>query len=217
MVRPSLDSPTVYAAVDLDTALGSALQKQQSELRQMERRKRELQELSKQQRFRPSDEVSTFKIIKSLNELIAIGMNTLNSTEEEWLMVCPPILSLVGSLFTLEETKEFIDCGGVMKIITDVSYPYLESMQQYLDIGAEARHFEQYRGIMFGVFDRKICGSFINIGIRRVSLDEAISMLWTDDPAYVRYLVSTFEILWQQSVPGAQRLQELLKQGPPQT
>jgi hypothetical protein len=129
-------------------------------------------------------------------------MNTLNSTEEEWLMVCPPILSLVGSLFTLEETKEFIDRGGVMKFITDISYPYLESMQQYLDIGAEARHFEQYRGIMFGVFDRKICGSFMNIGIGRVSLDEPISMLWTDDPAYVRYLVSTFEILWQQSVPG---------------
>jgi sugar-specific transcriptional regulator TrmB len=147
MVRPSLDSPTVfYAAVDLDTALDSALKKQQSELRQMERGKWELQELSKQQRFRPSDEASTFKIIKSLNELIAIGMNTLNSTEEEWLMVCPPILSLVGSLFTLEETKEFVDRGGVMKIITDVSYPYLESTQQYLDIGAEARHFEQYRG-----------------------------------------------------------------------
>jgi len=80
MVRPSLDSPAVYAAVDLDAALDSALKKQQSELRRMERRKRELQELSKQQRFRPSDEVSTFKIIKSLNELIAIGMNTLNST-----------------------------------------------------------------------------------------------------------------------------------------
>jgi sugar-specific transcriptional regulator TrmB len=64
MVRPSLDSPTVYAAVDLDAALDSARKKQQSELRQMERRKRELQELSKQQRFRPPDEVSTFKIIK---------------------------------------------------------------------------------------------------------------------------------------------------------
>jgi sugar-specific transcriptional regulator TrmB len=146
VVCPSLDSPTVYAPVDLDAALDSALKKQQSELRQMERRKRELQELSKQQRFRPSDGVSTFKIIKSLNELIAIGMNTLNSTEEEWLMVCPPTLSLVGSLFTLEETKEFIDRGGVMKFITDVSYPYLESMQQYLDIGAEARHFEHTAG-----------------------------------------------------------------------
>jgi sugar-specific transcriptional regulator TrmB len=31
MVRTSFDSPTVYAAVDLDTALGSALQKHDSE------------------------------------------------------------------------------------------------------------------------------------------------------------------------------------------
>jgi hypothetical protein len=39
-------------------------------------------------------------------------MTALNSSEEEWLMVCPPILSVVGSLFTLEEPKAFIDRGG---------------------------------------------------------------------------------------------------------
>jgi sugar-specific transcriptional regulator TrmB len=51
MVRPSLDSPTIYTAVDLDTALKSALRKRESELREMEASKRELQELSKQQPF----------------------------------------------------------------------------------------------------------------------------------------------------------------------
>ncbi|MFZ0925027.1 MAG: helix-turn-helix domain-containing protein [Halobacteriota archaeon] len=83
MVRPSFDSPTVYAAVDLDTALGSALQKQESELREMEERKRELQELSQQQRFRASDEVSTFKIIKSIKELVAVSMPLIDSMQEE--------------------------------------------------------------------------------------------------------------------------------------
>ncbi len=68
MVPPSLDAPTIYTAVDLETALGATLKKQESELREMEERKRELQELSKQQKFRPSDEVSTFKIIKSVKE-----------------------------------------------------------------------------------------------------------------------------------------------------
>jgi sugar-specific transcriptional regulator TrmB len=217
MVRPSLHAPTVYAAVDLETALDSALKKQQSALRQMETRKRELEELSKQQRFRPSDEFSTFKIIKNLNELVAVGLTALESSEEEWLLVCPPILSLVGSLFTLEQTKEFIARGGAMKIITDVSYPYLESMQQFLDIGADAHHLDQYSGIYFTVFDRKICGSAINIDIRRASLNESLSMLWTDDPTYVKYLVSTFEVLWEHSVPGAPKIQELLKQGPPKS
>jgi sugar-specific transcriptional regulator TrmB len=65
MVNPSLDSPTVYAALELDIVLDAALKKHEAELREMERRKQELQEMSKQQRFRPSDEFSTFKIINA--------------------------------------------------------------------------------------------------------------------------------------------------------
>ena len=91
-----------------------------------------------------------------------------------------------------------------MKIITDVSYPYIESVQQHLDIGVDGRHFDQYRGIMFAVFDRKICTSAINFDFTRASLDQPISMLWTDDPTYAEYLVSTFELLWEQAVPAAQ-------------
>ena len=64
MVYSSLDTPTIYSAVDLDVAVESAVKKQESELREMEARKRELQELAKQQRFRPSDEIATFKVLK---------------------------------------------------------------------------------------------------------------------------------------------------------
>ncbi len=63
MVRPSLDSPTLYTAVELETALEAALKTHEAELHEMERRKRELEELSRQQRFLPSDEVSTFETI----------------------------------------------------------------------------------------------------------------------------------------------------------
>src|SRR5512136_1682934 len=48
MVRPSLDSPTLYTAVELETALESALKKHESELREMEQRKRQLEELAQQ-------------------------------------------------------------------------------------------------------------------------------------------------------------------------
>ncbi|MGZ4911444.1 MAG: TrmB family transcriptional regulator, partial [Halobacteriota archaeon] len=41
MVRPSLDSPTMYTAVELDSALDSALKQHETELREMEMRKRE--------------------------------------------------------------------------------------------------------------------------------------------------------------------------------
>ncbi|HEX7515221.1 MAG TPA: hypothetical protein VF393_06505 [archaeon] len=49
-----------------------------------------------------------------------------------------------------------------------------------------------------------------------VSLDQQMAALWSDDPTYAQYLMSTFEMLWQQSVPVEERIQELLEQGPPQ-
>jgi hypothetical protein len=81
----------------------------------------------------------------------------------------------------------------------------------------EVRHFDKYSGLLFFVFDEKICLNVINIAdVKRVSLNIPLSVLWTDDPAYAQYLISTFEMVWQQSIPAEQRIQELLKQGPPQ-
>jgi len=42
MVTPSLDSPTVYTAVELDMALDRTLKKRESELREMEQKQQEL-------------------------------------------------------------------------------------------------------------------------------------------------------------------------------
>ncbi len=214
MVSPSLETPTVYAAVELDIALEAAYKKHETELREMERRKQELQELSKQQRFRPSDEFSTFKIVKSVKELIGLAMPTLTTTVDEWTSVLPAIFFVVSSLYTIEDMKKFIARGGKIKSITDISYEYVDSIQQHLDIGIDVRHFDKYTGIMFSVFDRKISVSAINADIKRISLTEPLTALWTDDPTYAEYLMSTFALLWEQAVPAAQRITELLKQGP---
>ncbi|MGD0171151.1 MAG: helix-turn-helix domain-containing protein [Halobacteriota archaeon] len=216
MVRPSLDSPTVYAAVDLDTALGSALQKQESELREMETRKRELQELSKQQRFRPSDEVSTFKIIKSIKELIAVMLPVINSLHEDWTMLLPAVAAVIGAQFGVDEAAyEFVKRGGRVRMMINISYPIAKITQGYLDNGIEVRHFGQ-EGINFTIFDKRICISAISADVTRISPNESIAALWTDDPTYARYLLSTFETLWKQSIPAAERIEELIKAGPPQ-
>jgi len=217
VVRPSLDSPTVYTAVDLETALESALKKHETELREMETRKRELEELSRQQRFRPSDEVSTFKILKSMSEVMTMTLSTLASAEKEWIAVVPPILTVFSSLFVIEGDKEFLDRGGRIRFITDITYPYVELIRQHLDAGMEVRHFDKYSGLLFCVFDGKIGVSGINVDdVTRVSLSVPVSVLWTDDTTYAQYLTSMFELLWQQSVPAEERIEELLKQGPPQ-
>jgi sugar-specific transcriptional regulator TrmB len=216
MVNPSLETPTVYSAVDLDTALDAALKKHETELREMERRKQELQELSKQQPFSPSDEFSTYKILKRAGDAVTMALSTLNSTEKEWVAVIPAILTVWSSLYNLEDDKKFIDRGGKIRFITDITYPYVELIQQHLDMEMEVKHLDKYTGIMFFVFDKKISMSVINADLKRVSLDEPVSVLWTDDPAYAQYLVSTFEILWERSIPAAERIEELLKEGPPQ-
>jgi sugar-specific transcriptional regulator TrmB len=215
MVSPSLETPTVYAAVELDIALEAALKKHETELREMERRKQELQELSKQQRFRPSDEFSTFKIIKSLKEGLGLAMPALGSTVDEWINVTPPIFLVIASLYIIEDEKKFIDRGGKIKVITDFSYPYIETVQQLLDIGNDVRQLTGYRGIMFSVFDKKVSTSAINVDINRVSLDTSMSLLWTDDQTYAEYLIATFEMLWEQAVPAARWIEELLKEEPP--
>jgi HTH-type transcriptional regulator, sugar sensing transcriptional regulator len=217
MVRPSLDSPTIYTAADLDNALESAVRKHESELREMEVRKRELQELAKEERFRPLEEVSTFKILKSVKDVMTVALSALTSAEKEWIAIVPPLATVLSSLFVIEDDKEFIDRGGRIRFITDITYPMIEIIREHLDAGLEVRHFDQYSGLLFFVFDGKICMSAINVaGLKRASLSELVSVLWTDDPAYAQYLVSTFEMVWQQSIPAGERIQELLKQGPPQ-
>jgi sugar-specific transcriptional regulator TrmB len=215
MVNPSLETPTVYAAVELDIALEAALRKHETELREMEVRKQELQELSQQQHFRPSDEFATFKILKRVGDVLTMALSTLNSAEKEWVAVIPTIATVFSSLYNLEDDKKFIDRGGTIRFITDITYPYVELIQQHLDMGMEVHHFDKYAGLLFFVFDKKISVSGINVDVKRVSLNEPLSVLWTDDLTYAQYLVSTFEMLWEQAVPAAQRIEELLKEGPP--
>ena len=213
MVNPSIESPTVYVATELNIALDAALKKHESELREMELRKKELQEISKQQRFSPSDELPTYKIIKSLREGVDFSISGSLVAEQELLTAVPGPVMVVASRFGINEgVKTLIARGGHVRCITDVSHSIIEAVQESLSIGVAVRHLSQYRGIYFGVYDRKFSVTSINIDFKRMSLDESISVLYSDDPVHASYLVSTFEFLWEQSVPAAQRIEELLKE-----
>ncbi len=144
MVNPSLETPTVYAAVELDIALETALKKR------------------------------------------LFGVN--------------------------DAAKKLIDRGGKIRGIIDIQYSGIEAVQELLDMGEDVRHFDHYRGIIFGVFDRKICASAIREAAG-LSPNSPVSMLWTDDPTFAKYLVSTFELFWEKSIPAAQRIEALLQQG----
>ena len=124
---------------------------------------------------------------------------------------------VIASLYGINEgSKKLIEHGGRVRGISDISYTYIEPAQELLNIGEDIRHYDLYRGLFFGVIDKKICFSSINADISRISLDEPSILLWTDEAPYAEYLTSTFEMLWERSVPAAQRIEELVKEGPPQ-
>jgi sugar-specific transcriptional regulator TrmB len=209
MVNPSLGVPTFYAAVDLEKALESVLKKRENELLEMEGRKQELADLSARLQFSRND-VTTFKIIKSLGELVSVTIPLINSAREELLFVLPQEIVTFASRFGInEEIRKFVERGGNVRGITDVSHSGIELMQEMLDISEDLRHFDQYHGIAFSVIDRKICLTAINIDITRFSLREHIVVLWSDDSTYAEYLRATFEVLWGQSISAEQRIREL--------
>ncbi len=215
MVRPSLDSPTLYTAVELEVALDSALKKHESELREMETRKLALEELAQQQRFRPSDEVGTFKVLKSIRELVTLMLSSMASTQEGFIFVIPEDMAIIASQFGINaEAEQMVKSGKRIRGILNISHRATNSAQELVDIGGEIRHYAGYDGLYFYVLDNAISFSAINVDIRRISLAEPIAMFYTDDPAYAKYLVSTFELLWEQAIPAEERIQELLKQGP---
>jgi hypothetical protein len=112
-------------------------------------------------------------------------------------------------------TQEFIERGGKQLVIIDLTYPIIGTIRELLDIGGDIRHFGK-QGFLYTVFDGKISISAINAELTRFSLDEPIAALYVEDRTYARYLTSTFEMLWKQSIPAEERIQELLKEGPPQ-
>ncbi len=216
MVRPSLNSPTVYAAVELEPALDAALKTHEAELRELETRKRELEELSRQQ-FQPSDDAGTFKMLKTLRDIVHTTAHIIQSTEHEFLCVIHENGLVAASVFDINSlVKELNERGGKTRGVGHITHSMIPFVQELLAIGVDARHLDGYNGLYYGVFDRRHCVSAINVNFKHVRLDEPATMLYTDDSVYADYLASTFEMLWQQAVPAEERIEELLEQGPPQ-
>ena len=215
MVRPTLDLPTTYAAVDLDTVIDITVKNLESDLREIKRRR---QEMPKKLPSRASDEVGTFKMLKNIRQIVSAALPILSSLEQEFLWIAPKEGLQLASMFGINDlVRELSERGGMTRGITDITYSAIPFVQEALDVGEEVRHAEGYRGMYYAVFDRKHCISAINIDVKHVRPDEPANMLYAGDPVYGVYLASTFETIWKQSIPAEEQLQKLLEQGPPNT
>ncbi|MGZ4864346.1 MAG: TrmB family transcriptional regulator [Halobacteriota archaeon] len=213
LVRPTLDLPTTYVAVDLDTVIDVSVKNLESDLREIKSKR---QTLPEKRPFRASDEIGTFKILKNIRQIVRAVLPILASLEQEFLWVSPTEGLQVASMFGIHDViRELSERGGTTRGITDITYSAIPFVQEALDVGEDVRHAEGYRGMFYGVFDRKHCISAINIDIKHVRLNEGATMLYAGDPVYGAYLASAFETLWKQSTSAEEQLRKLVEQGPP--
>ncbi len=156
-------------------------------------------------------------IITSVTDVLAIGSSIIDSANNEIVYLSPPSLLVLASKFGLsEKTKRLVQRGGVARGVADFSYPYINEIRDSLDNGEDIRYFPQYQGTFMLVGDREESISSMNVDAESLSIDTPVVALWSDDSTYAEYLTSTFELAWEQSVPAAQRIEELLKEGSPQ-
>ena len=66
-----------------------------------------------------------------MKEVVTVTLSALAAAEKEWFAVVPPILTVFSSLFFVEDDKKFIDRGGRIRFITDITYPYIELIQEH--------------------------------------------------------------------------------------
>ncbi len=106
---------------------------------------------------------------------------------------------------------ELYENGGCTRGMTNVTDETIPLVQELLDIGEDVRHFDGYRGMYYGVFDRRHCISAINIDVKQLTPDTPARALYTEDSLYAQHLLVFFELLWKQATPAQQRIDELLE------
>jgi len=153
------------------------------------------------------------KIITSVTDALAVCSNIIESANNEVIYISPPSLLVLGSQFSIDEQiKMLIQRGGHVRGIADFSYPYIKEIRKGLDIGADVRHISHYQLIFLLVGDRKESISSMSIDVKSVSVDSPIVALWSEDSTHTEYLMTTFETAWEQAIPAAERIEELLKE-----
>jgi hypothetical protein len=155
-------------------------------------------------------------VITSVMDAIALGSEIVKSAENEILWIAPrPTLAYASQFGIIETFKTLIQNGVRVRGISDISYLYIDTVRELLDIGQDVRHFEKYKGIFMVVVDGRKSISSISADAENLSIADPVVAFWSEDPTYVEYLTSIFEQSWEQAVPAAQRIEELLKEGPP--
>jgi len=151
-------------------------------------------------------------VITSVRDVIAVASDIIEAAETDIAWLIPSYMLVYSSQFSLmQKARTLIQKGGRARGITAISLPYVEEVRAAMDVGEDVRHVGHYQEIFMLVNDKAESISAINTHKEERSLDDPTVAYWTDDPTYAEYLLSSFEMAWEQSTDAAERIRELLK------
>ena len=213
MIIKSVGDSLRYAPLDLDKALDAALMSRQRELRRLQRVKHELAGNTNGALSRAADNAHAFKMLKTVGELVAAISQLINSAEKSVVFVAHPQFTLIAMGGFLDHLKCAVGRGVHVRGVLDISLENLSAGREYLEAGVELRHASPYRGMTLLVADGNRSISLIHAALKAaLSLDENVAALWSDSFAQAAFLVSAFEMAWEQASGAEERIDALLQQ-----
>ena len=149
-------------------------------------------------------------IISDIKDVLAESLQILEKAQEEVVLLIPSsMLPVFMSYGCVQHTKTFIQNGGVLRGITNISHANLEVARSRLNIGEDLRHSDRHHEFFFIVGDRHYSISSLDTGIEELTLDTPVNSFWSENPTFAEYLLASFQNAWSHAIPAEQRIQEL--------
>ena len=146
-------------------------------------------------------------ITSNVRDALAVGLKILESANEELAWLVPSsVFTLAMSHGFADKTSAFIQNGGVVRGIVEVSAANIKDVRICLECGQDVRHSEDFGGVFMLVADGRESISAINTGVANLTLDTATTALWSENPSYAQYLLTVFAQIWVEAVPATERL-----------
>lgn len=151
-------------------------------------------------------------VVTNLKDLIATSSSIIDAAQTSIVWCAPSsMLNVFVSYGLFKSSKTFLERGGSMRGVTEISPSLAGPMLQLVEAGAAIHHASQPLRVFMLLGDARESISSLQIDPERFSLTMLIAAFWTDDASYAAWLLDRFEAEWTQSIDGEERMRELSK------
>jgi hypothetical protein len=204
-----------YVPVELDGALNNVIFAHKRELRRLQKVKQKVIEGASITLCERENVNESFKLVKTVGEVITAISQLINSAEMSLIFVAHPRFSLISMGGFQNQLRCAVARGVHVRGVLDIYPRNALVAREYLSCGVELRHKGHYDGMTMVIADGKRSISLIYADLKTaLSLDENVAALWSDSIAQAEFLMSAFEMTWTQAINAEEHMDQLLRQDP---